>query len=144
MRKDENIGGITLGIVLFLLGGCAAGGPGRESPPDGSEGVASATSYMEAPKPSPLLSQLLSTLKPLGYDGIGLEFESDTTLELLNRIFESPRAAGRRIKLMYTGLALSYDPKHESLTVGGTSDLEAILKYIEKNVPARPAAPATK
>ncbi len=125
------------------MGGCASEGPTRDMRPE--DGAVSASSFMEAPKPSPSLSQLLATLRGHGYDGVGLEFEGDTTLEFLNKVFQSPRAANRRIKLTYTGLALSYDPKHESLTVGGTSDLEAVLKYIEKHIPVRlpPSTPAT-
>jgi len=127
-----------------LVGGCASDGPTRDMKPE--DGVQAAASYMEAPKPSPTLSQLLATLKIQGYDGVGLEFEGDSTLEFLNKVFQSPRAANRKLKLTYTGLALSYDPKAESLTIGGTADVETVLKYIEKNIPVRPppsAVPAT-
>ena len=143
MRNPLNLPFIILLAFTGLLGGCASEGPTRDMKPE--DGAVSAASYLEAPKPSPSLSQLLATLKIQGYDGVGLEFEGDTTLEFLNRVFQSPRAANRRIKLTYTGLALSYDPKHESLTVGGTSDLEAVLKYIEKHIPMRlpPSGPAT-
>ncbi len=126
---------------MGIIGGCASSGPSGESSLEG--GVAPAASYLEAPKQSPSLTQLLATLKTQGYDGVGLEFESDSTLEFLNRVFQSPRAANRKLKLMYTGLALSYDPKHESLTVGGTIDAETVLKYIDKYVPVRPPPSAT-
>lgn len=118
-------------LTFFLLGGCA-------SAPSGDDAVTSALDATEGPKPSAALNTLLATLKKWGYDGVGLEYESDSTLDFLNRIFQNPRMGNRKIKLTYTGLALSYDPKHESLTIGGTSDVETVLKYAEKTIPSRP------
>lgn len=132
MKKLRIVKRLALLIAVFLLPLCS-------STPSGMDAVNSAISGSEGPKASASLTALLATLKGLGYDGVGLEYESDSTLDFLNKLFQSPRVANRKIKLTYTGLALSYDAKHESLTVGGTTDVEYILKYIEKTVPVRPA-----
>ncbi len=151
MSKPTNIHGHIGGVLaaicsffaLLLMTRCSSVDSAN------SEGLevnaaAGAASFMAASMLSPLLSALLERLKVLGYDGVGLEFESENTLEFLGRIFQSPRAANRKIKLMYTGMALSFDPKHNSLTIGGTTDVEAVLKYIEKQVPPKPVPPAAK
>ncbi len=134
MKKLRIVKGLALLVTAGLIAHCS-------SAPSGMDAVNSAIALSEGPTASAALTSLLTTLKELGYDGVGLEYESDTTLDFLSKIFQNPRAAKRKIKLTYTGLALSYDPKHESLTVGGTTDVESILKYIEKNIPVRPKTP---
>ena len=52
-------------------------------------------------------------------------------------VFSDARVAKRQIKYVYTGLSMEYDPKHESLTVGGPKDIQSVLDYIVKKVPAR-------
>ncbi len=126
-------------VAGLVVGGCAS----SPSAPAGSgvlepvESVEKKAETPAAPAPSPTLEKLLLLLKSHGYDGIGLEYESEATLELLQRVFSDPKATKRRIKLIYTGLAMSYDALHYSLTIGGSTDVNAILAFIQKNVPSR-------
>lgn len=82
--------------------------------------------------------KLKAMLDAEGYSGVGLEYESEATLTFLIQVFSDPRTKNRQIKLLYTGLNLTYDPRYQSLTIGGTRVVETILAYIQKNVPARP------
>ncbi|MEZ4749944.1 MAG: hypothetical protein R3B54_04765 [Bdellovibrionota bacterium] len=84
---------------------------------------------------SPEFTELSSTLSALGYQGVGLRYETPSVQKMLKEVFSDPRVAGRNIKLLYTGLALSYDRKQGSLTIGGTMEPTAIITYIQKNVP---------
>jgi len=122
--------------VLFSLTlfGCASGG-GLEG--DGLlEPVDPAVT--ETPSPvSPGLAKLLEKLQSLGYEGIGLTYESDTTLELLYKVFSDPLAMNRQVRAVYTGLANAYDAKAQSLTIGGASSEKAILAFIKK-IPLKP------
>jgi hypothetical protein len=127
-----------MGLVL-MLAACSStpsgGGSGvleaveNEKKTEGAEAV--------APPTNPTLEKLLALLKTRGYDGIGLEYEAEATLDLLHRVFTDPKTSNRKIKLVYTGLAMSYDALHQSLTVGGTNDINQILGFIQKHVPAK-------
>ncbi len=68
--------------------------------------------------------------------GVGLEFESEEILKRLETVFKDRRSGGRRIRQLYTGLLLEYDPKSESLTIGGTTEIEKILRFVAK-IPLR-------
>ena len=92
---------------------------------------------------NPVLSRLTQKMQALGYEVIGLQFETNETLLLLESVFDSPVSQNRQIRIVYTGVTLSYDAKHRSLTIGGTQDTKAILKFIEKNVPLRASSPDT-
>lgn len=81
--------------------------------------------------------KLTQTLSKLGYEGVGLEFESKKTLNLLERVFEDERTWNRNLKRVYTGLYMNYDKKYQSLTVGGTSDPAQIVNFIAENIPQR-------
>ena len=93
-------------------------------------------------KPKGPYRELLDKLAALGYQGVGLEHEPEEVLGVLLDVFSNPKAAGRRLKLIYTGLHMSYDPKAESLTIGGiygaANAVDRVLQYIEKNVPKVP------
>ncbi|MBI4403719.1 MAG: hypothetical protein HY537_06145, partial [Deltaproteobacteria bacterium] len=121
----------VLTVALLSLGNCATTGSGVLEPVEDSN-----IRPLE-PTVSERLTRLLEVLKQAQYEGIGLEFESDGTLELLNHVFSDPRALNRKLKLIYTGLHLAYDGAYESFTVGGSSDPQAILTYIQKNIPCR-------
>jgi hypothetical protein len=84
-----------------------------------------------------LLANINEKLKSLGYEALGLQFESDETLLLLGKVFDSPVSHNRQIRIVYTGLEMSYDIGHQSLTIGGRKDLKSILNYIQKNIPSR-------
>jgi len=84
-----------------------------------------------------LLANINEKLKSLGYEALGLQFESDETLLLLGTVFDSPVSHNRQIRIVYTGLEMSYDIGHQSLTIGGRKDLKSILNYIQKNIPSR-------
>lgn len=76
------------------------------------------------------LRRLESKLAELGYQGVGLQFEKPAVLDVLYSVFSDPRAHGRKIKLVYTGLENSYDSTHESVTLGGTTEVPVMLKFI--------------
>lgn len=127
-----------MGAYVTLLCGCA----GRPSVLEElkSEGQTAAGDSAQ----SPVFQELSATLARLGYQGVGLQYESEGSLQLLKTVFSDPRAAGRKVKLVYTGLHMSYDPKYQSLTIGGSADAGAILDYISKKVPAATVPAAGK
>lgn len=81
-------------------------------------------------------TELKARLKTLGYEDVGLQYESDAVLKVLLEVFSDPRAANKEIALLYTGAALSYDPTHKSLTVGGALK-DPMIKFIETKIPSR-------
>ncbi|MBM4304478.1 MAG: hypothetical protein FJ112_09140 [Deltaproteobacteria bacterium] len=94
-------------------------------------------------KNNPLVSNISETLKSLGYEALGLSFETDETLLLLGKVFDSPVTHGRKIRIIYTGLQMAYDAKHQSLTISSEKDLATILSFIDRNVPKQiPDPPA--
>ena len=125
---------ILLAFVLPLLLSCASIGSGDT---DVLEPIAPSVTESPSPSPTPLLSKRLEKLQALGYEGIGMTYESDATLELLNRVFSDPTTSNRQVRSVYTGLNNAYDVKAQSLTVGGTSSVQAILTFIQKKVPMR-------
>ena len=138
----SNVYGLSFSLLFFILQ-CSSQIPNlNEFKPSGAlEEVKKETepfSETQAAAPdNPLLVNINERLQSLGYEGLGLQFETDETLLLLGRIFDSPMSQNRQIKLLYTGLAMSYDPKHRSLTIGGGKDLKVILDFIDKNIPKR-------
>lgn len=90
---------------------------------------------VEESKANLLVTNISEKLKGLGYEALGLSFESDETLLLLGNVFDSPIVQNRKIKIIYTGLVMSYDAKHQSLTISTSKNLASILSFIEKNVP---------
>jgi hypothetical protein len=132
--------------LIVLLGSificCCASVPEQEKSPPSPiskvlEEVNENSPTTEAPdsKTNPLLSNISETLKGLGYEALGLSFESDETLLLLGKVFDSPLTHDRKIRIIYTGLQMDYDAKHQSLTINGEKDLATILSFIDKNVP---------
>lgn len=87
--------------------------------------------------PSPQLERVTQLLAGLGYQGIGLDHEDEGTLSFVEAVFSSPKTRNRKIRLIYTGLQLSYDKEQESLTLGEEVPLEKTIRFIEKNVPRR-------
>lgn len=86
---------------------------------------------------SPNFQKLVSLLKGLGYDGVGLQYESVETQNLLYALFSDPKTHDREIQLVYTGAALAYDPRYKSLTIGGSRELAVLINFIQKSVPSR-------
>lgn len=95
-------------------------------------------SQMMETSEDPTYAQLMQLLSSLGYEGVGLQFESRERLNLLIQVFSNPKAAHRNLRLVYTGTQWSYDLKHQSLTVGEGKDANQILTYIEKNIKLKP------
>lgn len=87
---------------------------------------------------SPAYLQLAQHLKTLGYEPVGIQFETNALLELLFQVFQDPRTHNRQITYVYTGLQMTYDKNAQSLTVGGMTNIPMIVAYIQKNVPMRP------
>lgn len=87
----------------------------------------------------PAYTQLMQLLASLGYQGLGLEFEPRERLNFLIQVFSHPKAANRNLRLVYTGVYMSYDLKHQSLTVGQSTDLQKVIAYIEKNIKLKKA-----
>ncbi len=86
---------------------------------------------------NPTFGKLNAKLTELGYEGVGLEYESTGVLELLTSVFSSPDAKNRKIKRVYTGGGLEYDGPAEAITIGGTTNKAKILTFIKKKVPKR-------
>ena len=122
---------LTLGVaaLLLLLAACSTSGDLLEKWSEDGQ-VADSDSLN-----SPEFKELNDSLSVLGYQGIGMRYETSGVLRMLTTVFKDPRVSGRKIKLVYTGLALSYDSKQDSLTIGGPSDASQIISYIEKNIP---------
>lgn len=144
---------VALAILTLALG-CASQSPVLEevppqaaATPSGSAPAPEATSSTTADasqdaKANPAYQELVAQLARLGYQGVGLEYESNASLQLLKSIFSDPRAANRRVRQVYTGLNLAYDAKYSSLTIGGSADAGVILDFIDKKVPRAAAAPS--
>ena len=127
---------LVLPVVLLAAVGCTS--------PDRINDVLQPVVENPNPSPSaspaptsPALGNLEEALKKNGAEPVGMEFEDTAVLEMLYRVFSDPRLANRRIKLVYTGLQLSYDRKAESLTVGGTKKESDIIAFILKEVPKK-------
>lgn len=87
--------------------------------------------------PNPAYQRLMELFQSQNYEGVGMQFESDETLDLLYKVFSDQKTWNREIALVYTGLQMSYDNRHKSLTVGGTTSVTAILGYIQKHIPLK-------
>lgn len=125
----------ALTVLFTFFVGCASTSP--EHPSEVLEPVEDKNSFaQEAMNPAYL--QLAQVLKSLGYEPIGIQYETQPVIEVLNKVFLDPRTHNRVIALLYTGLQMSYDKSAQSLTIGGTSNISAIVAYIQKNVPLRP------
>lgn len=143
--------GALLGITLLLATGCSSQPESQQvntEPPKVSDVLEEVKPEQPSNAPdstqeNPVLSRLTQKMQALGYEVIGLQFETNETLLLLESVFDSPVSQNRQIRIVYTGVTLSYDAKHRSLTIGGTQDTKAILKFIEKNVPLRASSPDT-
>lgn len=134
--------GFTELIITLILLGCAESPPTNVNPSKVSgvleEVGTEQTSLGASGAPdNPLLRNITDKLQSLGYEALGLQFENDETLLFLGSIFDSPITHDRQIRIIYTGLELSYDSKHKSLTIGGAKNLASILNFIEKNIPKR-------
>ncbi len=124
-------------LFILVLAGCSSQ-PISAPPSDVLEPVAETPTKPETSgSVDPGYKRLIQLLQSLGYEGVGLQYESPATLDLLYRVFSDSRASNRQLKLVYTGINLSYDSRYMSLTVGGSSDLNVILAFIQKNVPAK-------
>src|SRR5271167_573258 len=98
---------VSLLAFVLLVAACAsspepqAASPSK-SPPTGSgvlepaEAEAKAAAETPPPPSNPTLEKLLALLKTKGYDGIGLEYENQPTLELLTRVFSDAKTSNRK------------------------------------------------
>ncbi len=129
---------LVLSVSLVFLFSCAS----RSSVLTQVNNEAELNQTPEAQE-SPAYNELKQILDKSGYQGVGLKFEADATLQLLTRVFSNPSTENRQIQLVYTGGAMLYDSQYKSLTVGGLKDVNAIVAYIQKNVPLKPPPPAT-
>ena len=130
---------LLLGMLLILGTGCSSSPVVTpESPATSSvlEPADSVPPAIETPR-SPLYEQLMGMLLDLGYEGIGLEHEDETTFNFMIAVFSSPKAKNKKIKYVYSGLQISYDPEQESLTFGEDNDLIKALRFIDKKIPKR-------
>ena len=118
----------SLITVLLLLNACSS--------QNGVLEPQSEVSFESTPE-SATLQQLRQILRQLNYEGIGIVYESDSTLQLLTSVFSDPKTHHRELRLFYTGLAMAYDPKAQSLTIGGVLEAGKIISFIEKNIPVR-------
>ena len=123
---------LFISLVLLAISGCATTkdkllDPGKES----------AQEQMSA---HPSYQKLIQILKAREIQGVGLQYETEATLDLLYRVFSDTRTANRQVSIVYTGLSLSYDPRYRSLTIGGTNDANVIIAYIQKSIPAKSVA----
>lgn len=119
-------------LILFLVLGSCAAPPKHKAypvlePMDPPGQVAEVVV-------NPRYEKLVHLLHSLGYEPVGMQFETDANLDLLYQIFSNSVAQQRKIKLVYTGLQMAYDKIAESLTVGGTTNIANILAYIQRNV----------
>lgn len=137
--------GLSFCLFLGFLGCVTASGPDGKS----ASGVASdVLTPVDAPQPtpvpekterppSPAYEKLRRLLESQGYTGVGLQYESNASLELLYKVFSNPAAKNLKLKLVYTGLQMSFDPVQQSLTIGGAKDAKSILRFIRKNIGKR-------
>jgi hypothetical protein len=142
---------LTSGVILFsiVLISCSSN---PESPPQGMEPVSQTTSPLQSsavpavPEESqalvrlqqdPSLVRLRDLITSMGYEGIGLEFESAEMIEFLSKVFSDKRMAGRDFSLVYTGVGLAYDANAKSLTIGGTRDIQSVVSFVVKKIPMR-------
>lgn len=129
----------VLGALLILEAGCSSGKIVSPESPGGSsvlEPADAAPPAISTPS-SPLYDQLMGMLLELGYEGIGLEHEDETTFNFMIAVFSSPKVKNKKIKYVYSGLQLSYDPEQESLTFGEDNNLTKALRFIDKKIPKR-------
>ncbi len=132
-----------IGIGFLVLAQCAskpATTPavlepvnGQASVPTGNEDSGVAISAVD-----PALAKLKDLLSKLGYEGVGLEFESADTLALLQSVFSDKRTANKDIRFIYTGITMAYDAGGKALTIGGTRDVQSVITFISKKVPVLP------
>jgi len=126
-------------LVLVSIQGCSSS---KVINPESGE-VSSVLEPADATPPvspapsSPLYQTVMALLSELGYEGMGLEHEDDTTLQFMITLFNSPKAQNKRIKYVYSGLQLSYDPEQASLTLGEDNNLTKALNFIDKKIPKR-------
>lgn len=133
---------ILVPLGFMLLWGCAS--TTVESPSEALEPVGEpeerplplAEESGELVEPTPQYQKLKDQLESLGYQGVGLQYENPPVLEFLYSVFSDPRTAGLPLKRVYTGLQMAYDRQHHSVTIGGTRDVESVIRYLQENATA--------
>lgn len=139
----SNLAKSLLVLGFLVLQGCASS-PEPEAPSDVLEPVEEVSTPEQPSAPTqdnpsefvdgpPEYRALTELLHSLGYQGVGLQYESPEVLQFLQEVFRDPRAAGLSLKRVYTGLEMAYDTEHQSLTVGGTRDKEAVIAFLLKH-----------
>jgi hypothetical protein len=143
-------GALLLLAILFLVSACASSSPTPDSPPAANSSsdekisevlspVSDPTKAVAEKVPNPNYVKLMELLSGLGIKGVGLEYEEEPGLLLLIEVFSDPQIGQFDVALVYTGLEMSYDRNHKSLTVGGVTQASAVLAYMIKKVPRRKA-----
>lgn len=134
MRMKNLVLNITILTLLVILSACASTTPESDVLTPVSDAL---TEPPVAPVRSAAYEKLAQVLSGLGCSGVGLEFEDDITLERISTALSHPKIAGRKLQLLYTGMSMSYDATPGSLTIGGVTDSESIVRYIIKHVPLK-------
>lgn len=127
------------GLFLMVVAACSStGGSGTVLEPldDVASQAGEMTDKSNATTENTPLHKLSELLKNLGYEAVGMNYENETTLQLLIKVFSDPSAQNRAIQFVYTGFQMAYEPKAQSLTVGGANEPSVILKFIHK-IPLR-------
>lgn len=125
-----------LAALLFLIVACASSPP--SNPADGVLEPVDDKAALSQEAMNPAYLELAQRLKSLGYEPVGIQYEGNALIDLLNQIFSDTRTHNRMITFVYTGLQMSYDKTAGTLTIGGMTNVPAIVAYIQKNVPLRP------
>ncbi len=139
MKSLTNSFYLLLLVCFLFLGSCASPHKSKDSEFSVLEPLEKNEQREVNPEPTNKeeYDKLVTILNSLGYKGIGLEYENKEILNFLFDLFSDEITHNRRIKLIYTGLRMEYDPIHESLTIGGLRQKNEVLDYIKKKVPIR-------
>ncbi len=144
--KHRVLNFLTIVASIVLIVSCASTPPETPPPSEPKFNAFSRSEVLEEVKEDPnalnaveatqdpTYTKLMQLLTSLGYEGVGLQFEPKERLEFLIQLFSHPKAANRDLRLVYTGLQMFYDFKRQSLTVGGLTDINKVVAFIEKNI----------
>lgn len=130
MRNFDTV--FILSVGLLLLVSCA-----QKELLEPLSDNAPTVNVTEEANTNPNFRKLVDLLKERGYEGVGLPYESDSTLNFFYQVFSDARTANRQMTVFYSGLAMAYDGKNRSLTIGGANNPETAIRFIAKNVPLK-------
>ncbi len=129
---------VTILVVSAMLYGCASTELENDAPSAAIEAVDAPTALPPIESAVLLAAEKLKAhLASLGYEAIGLEFETEEVLAFLDTVFRDPNCADRQIRTIYTGAQNSYDVASQSLTLWTSQDPKLALGFIKKTIPTR-------